>query len=134
VGVVTAVVPTVRRIPILGVAPIAATTTTNYDNLGEVTSVTAPGGAVSRYGYDVLGRSVSATAAYGTSLARTSTTEYVGPLSRKPDFTYAELKPYTQNGFKTFMQQLDNWRLPSGETQLWFYNRAGVIGSSGFNY
>jgi YD repeat-containing protein len=69
VGVVTAVVPTVRRIPILGIAPIAATTTTNYDNLGEVTSVTAPGGAVSRYGYDVLGRSVSATAAYGTSLA-----------------------------------------------------------------
>jgi RHS repeat-associated protein len=56
--------------------PIAATTATNYDNLGEVTSVTAPGGAVSRYGYDVLGRSVSATAAYGTSLARTTTTAY----------------------------------------------------------
>jgi YD repeat-containing protein len=75
--------PRRRRIPVLGVAPvaawgtpIAATTTTNYDNLGEVTSVTAPGGAVSRYGYDVLGRSVSATAAYGTSLARTTTTAY----------------------------------------------------------
>ncbi len=60
--------------------------------------------------------------------------EFIGPSSRHPGFTYGELKPFTQHGFDTFMKQLDAWNLPPGQTQLWFYNRHGIIGSSGLNY
>jgi hypothetical protein len=60
--------------------------------------------------------------------------EYVGPRSTNPGFKYAELKPYSDNGFSVFQKQLDNWNLPPGKTQLWFYNKNGIIGASGLNY
>jgi hypothetical protein len=60
--------------------------------------------------------------------------EFMGQADLNPGFTFAELKPYTQYGFDTFMNQLDSWSLPQGQTQLWFYNENGIIGSSGFNY
>ena len=59
---------------------------------------------------------------------------FVGPASRYPGFTYAELKPYSQSGIDTFGDQLENWQLTPGQTQLFFYNRNGIIGSSGFNF
>jgi hypothetical protein len=59
---------------------------------------------------------------------------YVGPSATRPGFDYAELKPYSQSGFNQFQVQLDRWNLPEGQTQLWFYNRNGIIGSSGYNY
>jgi hypothetical protein len=59
---------------------------------------------------------------------------YRGPVGRNPGFKYAELKPYSQNGYDTFQKQMDNWRLPEGKTQLWFYDQQGNIFSSGINY
>lgn len=59
---------------------------------------------------------------------------YIGPKNRYPGFKYAELKPYTQNGYDTFQRQMDRWQLPGGQTQLYFYNGGGIIGSSGINY
>ena len=59
---------------------------------------------------------------------------YFGPKSRSPGFKYAELKPYTQSGYNTFQDQLNAWNLPAGQTQLWWYNPGGIIGSSGLNY
>jgi hypothetical protein len=53
---------------------------------------------------------------------------YIGSKARYPGFAYAELKPLTANGFKEFTRQLDKWQLTVGETALWFYNRAGIIG------
>ena len=38
--------------------------------------------------------------------------EFVGALARNPGFTYAELKPLSQNGFDTFLKQLNAWGLP----------------------
>jgi hypothetical protein len=60
--------------------------------------------------------------------------EYIGDPAKNPGFNFAELKPHTQNGFDTFLEQLDAWRLPPGQTQLWFYNEHGIIGSSGCIY
>src|SRR6266545_7085623 len=51
----------------------------------------------------------------------------------RPLLKYAELKPYSPGSVPTFGSQLGNWQLPPGQTQLWFYNQGGVIGSSGFN-
>jgi hypothetical protein len=59
---------------------------------------------------------------------------YIGPRSRYPGFRYAELKPYSPGTIPTFGNQLGNWNLTPGLTQLWFYNQNGVIGSSGFNF
>lgn len=59
---------------------------------------------------------------------------YIGPPATYPGFTYAELKPLSINGWETFWKQLEAWTLPAEETQLWFYNPGGVIGSSGNNY
>jgi hypothetical protein len=59
---------------------------------------------------------------------------YVGPKNSYPGFQHAELKPYSPSGFNAFQRQLDNWSLPPGETQLWWYNEHGIIGSSGTNW
>src|SRR5207249_2884342 len=59
---------------------------------------------------------------------------YVGPAARYPGFKYAELKPYSLSGIDSFGFQLERWGLPPGQTQLFLYNRGGVIGSSGFNF
>ena len=59
---------------------------------------------------------------------------YIGPESRNPGFGFAELKPYSQSGIDTFGDQLESWQLPAGQTQLFFYNAGGIIGSSGFNF
>ncbi len=59
---------------------------------------------------------------------------YIGPTTRYPGVQYAELKPYSQNTLDTFGNQLQNWGLPQGQTELFFYNRSGVIGSSGFRF
>jgi RHS repeat-associated protein len=60
--------------------------------------------------------------------------EYIGPPTRHPGFNYAELKPHSPGSVETFGAQLGRWDLPPGQTQLWFYNEAGVIGSTGFNF
>jgi hypothetical protein len=62
--------------------------------------------------------------------------EYIGPPSRNPAFKFAELKPYSDNGFDALLGQLSRWiqRGLRGKTQLWFYDEAGIIGSSGLNY
>jgi hypothetical protein len=60
--------------------------------------------------------------------------QYIGPLSRDPGFKYAELKPLTRHSFMEFLKQLDKWQFPTGQTQLWFYNEQGVIGTTGYNY
>jgi RHS repeat-associated protein len=59
---------------------------------------------------------------------------YIGPDVRYPGFEHAELKPYSQSGYNTFQYQLNNWNLPAGKTQLWWYNPSGTIGSSGLNF
>jgi hypothetical protein len=59
---------------------------------------------------------------------------YVGPASRNPGFNFGELKPYSGNSLGTFGNQLGNWGLPEGQTELFFYNKGGVIGSSGFRF
>jgi RHS repeat-associated protein len=59
---------------------------------------------------------------------------YVGPASGNPGFNFAELKPYSANSLGTFGNQLGNWGLPEGQTELFFYNKSGVIGSSGFKF
>ena len=59
---------------------------------------------------------------------------YVGPASRNPGFSFGELKPYSANSLGTFGNQLGNWGLPGGQTELFFYNNSGVIGSSGFRF
>jgi len=59
---------------------------------------------------------------------------YVGPASRNPGFNFGELKPYSENSLGTFGNQLGNWGLPEGQTELFFYNKGGVIGSSGFKF
>jgi len=63
---------------------------------------------------------------------------YVGPPHRYPGFTNAELKPATYPGFEQFTYQLDNWiqtgHVTEGTTELWFYNQAGIIGTSGFRF
>jgi hypothetical protein len=60
---------------------------------------------------------------------------YVGPASTDPGFENAELKPYSQSGIDSFGDQLENWEgLTPGQTQLFFYNNGGIIGSSGFNF
>jgi RHS repeat-associated protein len=60
--------------------------------------------------------------------------EYQGPRARYPGFKYAELKPCTENGFRTFLDQLRKWLLPFNKTQLWWYDENGTIFSSGFKY
>ncbi len=57
---------------------------------------------------------------------------YIGPKATNPGFRYAELKPFSQNGVDEFRASVDAWGLPTGETQLWFYNPWGIIGQSGF--
>jgi hypothetical protein len=70
-----------------------------------------------------------------TALGQTGVdAEFIGPASRHPGFNYAELKPYSQSGIDTFGDQLGKWGLPRGQTQLFFYNRDGIIGSSGFSF
>jgi RHS repeat-associated protein len=59
---------------------------------------------------------------------------YVGPASRNPGFSFGELKPYSANSLGTFGNQLGHWGLPGGQTELFFYNNSGVIGSSGFRF
>jgi hypothetical protein len=59
--------------------------------------------------------------------------EYIGPTSRDPGFRYAELKSYSKNGIDTFVDQVGIWDLAPGQTQLFFYNRGGIIGSSGLS-
>ena len=59
---------------------------------------------------------------------------YIGPEELYPGFRHAELKPFGESGFNTFQRQLDNWGLPPGKTQLWWYNEHGIIGSSGTNW
>ena len=60
---------------------------------------------------------------------------YIGDDSTNPGFENAELKPYSQSGIDSFIDQLDNWDdLTPGQTQLFFYNKGGTIGSSGFNF
>jgi hypothetical protein len=51
-----------------------------------------------------------------------------------PGFQYAELKPATMSGFNTFMNQMGNWQLSDGSTQLWMYDQNGNIFSTGFNF
>lgn len=60
--------------------------------------------------------------------------EYIGPKSRNPGFDYAELNSHSPGSIGTLGNQLGNWNLAPGKTQLWFYNTGGVIGSSGFNF
>jgi hypothetical protein len=64
---------------------------------------------------------------------------YIGPDDTYPGFKHAELKPLSPWGLKQFEdQQLPSWlekgMVNPGETQLWFYNEWGVIGSNGTNY
>ncbi len=59
---------------------------------------------------------------------------YIGPASRNPGFNYAELKPNTPGSVYTLGNQLGNWNLPPGQTELWLYNETGIIGSSGFRF
>ena len=59
---------------------------------------------------------------------------YIGPPSRSPGFIHAELKPYSQGSIGTLGNQLGPWNLPAGQTELFFYNQGGVIGSSGFRF
>ena len=59
---------------------------------------------------------------------------FKGDMSRFPGFKYAELKPYSQSTLRRFGEQLDRWGLPNGETELFFYNQGGVIGSSGLRF
>ena len=70
------------------------------------------------------------TAPYQTGVDAT----YIGPASRYPGFSYAELKPLSPSTWPTFIDQLGKWGLPAGKTQLWLYNSSGTIGSSGFNF
>jgi hypothetical protein len=58
---------------------------------------------------------------------------YIGPRHRRPGFWHAELKPNTYSGYSTFLNQLGRWNI-RGETQLFFYNEQGIIGSSGYNF
>ncbi len=44
---------------------------------------------------------------------------YIGDPARNPGFDYAELKPNSSSGIDTFDEQLKNWNLPVGRTQLW---------------
>jgi hypothetical protein len=60
--------------------------------------------------------------------------EFIGDMSRFPRFKYGELKPYSQHRLRKFGEQIGSWGLPDGETELFFYNRGGVIGSSGFKF
>jgi RHS repeat-associated protein len=60
--------------------------------------------------------------------------EFIGDMTRFPGFKYGELKPYSQHSLGTFGEQLGRWGLPNGETELFFYNQGGVIGSSGFRF
>jgi hypothetical protein len=59
---------------------------------------------------------------------------YIGPENNNPGFNFAELKPYSQSGIDSFGDQLEDWGLPKNQTQLFFYNKGGIIGSSGFNF
>jgi RHS repeat-associated protein len=59
---------------------------------------------------------------------------YVGGPKTDPGFKYAELKPNSPGTIPTFGNQLNNWNLPPGKTELWLYNNAGVIGSTGFRF
>jgi hypothetical protein len=63
---------------------------------------------------------------------------YVGPLHRSPGFINAELKPASYPAFEQFTFQLDAWiksgHVLEGTTELWLYNRGGVIGTSGFRF
>ena len=59
---------------------------------------------------------------------------YIGPASRDPGFKHAELKPNSPGSISTFGDQLSNWDLPPGKTELWLYNEGGIIGSSGFRF
>jgi hypothetical protein len=49
-------------------------------------------------------------------------------------FAYADLKPLTLSGVRSFLNQIDRWSLPNGPTQLWFYDRNSIIGSTGINF
>jgi hypothetical protein len=55
-------------------------------------------------------------------------------LAPRLGFGYAELKPLTTGGIRSFLNQLDNWNKPIGQTQLWFYDRTGKIWSTGINF
>ena len=58
-----------------------------------------------------------------------------GPAGESyPGFTYAELKPLTLSGVRTFLNQLDAWGKPLGGTQLWFYDRTGAIWPTKINF
>jgi hypothetical protein len=63
---------------------------------------------------------------------------YIGPPHRNPGFTNAELKPASYPAFERFTFQLDSWiesgHVLEGSTELWLYNRGGVIGTSGFRF
>ena len=59
---------------------------------------------------------------------------FIGSPKNNPGFAFAELKPLSYPSFKIFLKQLWNWKAPHGSTQLWFYNKQGIIGSSGTNY
>jgi RHS repeat-associated protein len=59
---------------------------------------------------------------------------FKGDMSRFPGFKYGELKPYSQSTLRRFGEQLDRWKLPNGETELFFYNQGGAIGSSGLRF
>lgn len=54
---------------------------------------------------------------------------YVGPASRYPGFSYAELKPMGSSS-TAVGNQISNWGLPQGQPSIWWYNRNGVIGQT----
>ncbi|HYN93017.1 MAG TPA: polymorphic toxin-type HINT domain-containing protein [Pilimelia sp.] len=131
---------------------VTPTTRTAYDGLGNVLSVTAPGGAVTRYTYDQLGRVVTRDEPASTNDERAvwrytytrtgevlSTTDPTGArvestyddLDRQITLTHVERRPVPENFTTRFgyddAGNLTTMAAPSGATTVNTYDTVGAL-------